>query len=55
MIEKYINKHNPILSLNYHISDAEAHTILDGKLYIYIYGSCDKDQGVFCVCKYLIV
>lgn len=53
MIEKYINAHNPILPLKYHIPDAEAHCMSDGKLYIY--GSYDKESGVFCSREYLTV
>lgn len=41
---KYQNTHNPILPLEHHIPDAEAHVMPDGKLYLYgSYDACKKE------------
>lgn len=50
---KYKNQRNPILPLNYHIPDSEGHAMPDGKLYIY--GSYDDREDVFCSEKYYVV
>lgn len=44
------NTHNPILPLDIHIPDSEARVMPDGKLYIY--GSFDEREDVFCSDKY---
>ena len=53
LITQYANTRNPILPLTYHIPDAEAHVMPDGKLYIY--GSYDESTDVFCSNKYVVV
>ena len=50
---KYKNQRNPILPLNYHIPDSEGHVMSDGKLYVY--GSYDDREDVFCSEKYYVV
>lgn len=50
---KYSNQRNPILPLNTHIPDSEAHVMPDGKLYIY--GSYDDREDVYCSEKYHVV
>ncbi len=52
-MENYKNKRNPILPLEFHIPDSEAHVMPDGKLYIY--GSYDDREDVYCSEKYHVV
>ena len=52
-MKKIINKRNPILPLEYHILDSEGHVMPDGKLYIY--GSYDDREDVYCSEKYYVV
>ena len=52
-MEKFINQRNPILPLKYHIPDSEGHVMPDGRLYIY--GSCDEREDVYCSDKYYVV
>lgn len=47
------NTHNPILPLKYHVPDSEAHVMPDGKLYVY--GSFDDREDVFCSEEYHVV
>lgn len=49
----YKNSRNPILPLDHHIPDGEAHVMPDGKLYIY--GSYDDRDDVYCSEKYHVV
>lgn len=49
----YLNQRNPILPLEYHVPDSEAHVMPDGKLYIY--GSFDDMEDVYCSEKYHVV
>lgn len=44
---------NPVLPLQYHIPDSEAHVMPDRKLYIY--GSYDDREDVYCSEKYYVV
>lgn len=46
----YKNTHNPILPLEHHIPDGEAHVMPDGKLYIY--GSYDESSDYYCSGEY---
>ncbi len=48
----YKNKRNPVLPLEYHIPDSEGHVMPDGKLYIY--GSFDDREDVYCSEKYYV-
>lgn len=50
---KYKNQRNPILPLEYHIPDSEGHVMPDGKLYVY--GSYDDREDVYCSEKYHVV
>ncbi len=50
---EFKNQRNPILPLRHHVPDGEAHMMLDGKLYIY--GSYDDRDDVFCSDKYHVV
>ncbi len=43
---------NPLLPMEWHIPDPEAHVMSDGKLYVY--GSCDKNKDVFCSKEYFV-
>lgn len=47
------NRHNPILPVDFHIPDSEAHMMPDGRLYIY--GSYDEGKEMFCSGKYYVV
>lgn len=47
------NTRNPILPLDIHIPDGEAHVMPDGKLYIY--GSFDDRKDTYCSEKYHVV
>lgn len=47
------NKRNPILPLDIHVPDGEAHVMPDGKLYLY--GSFDDREDVYCSEKYHVV
>jgi len=49
----YQNRRNPILPLQFHIPDSEAHVMPDGKLYVY--GSYDDREDVYCSEKYHVV
>lgn len=53
MNTEYKNTHNPILPLKHHIPDSEAHVMPDGTLYIY--GSYDDREDVYCSEKYHVV
>ncbi len=48
-----INTHNPILPVQIHVPDSEAHVMPDGKLYIY--GSFDDDEELYCSSRYHVV
>ncbi|KAF1297543.1 xylosidase [Enterococcus sp. JM4C] len=50
---KYKNQRNPILPLDIHIPDGEAHVMPDGKLYIY--GSYDNQEEIYCSEEYHVV
>ena len=52
-MRKYENQRNPVLSLDVHIPDSEAHKMPDGKLYIY--GSFDSKEDGFCSERYHVV
>lgn len=52
-MRQYKNLRNPILPLDVHIPDSEAHVMPDGKLYIY--GSFDNRSDVFCSDKYHVI
>ena len=47
------NQRNPILPLDIHVPDSEAHVMPDGKLYIY--GSFDDRNDVYCSDRYHVV
>lgn len=50
---KHKNKRNPVLPLDIHIPDGEAHVMPDGNLYIY--GSFDNQEDIYCSDKYHVV
>ncbi|MBR1497698.1 MAG: family 43 glycosylhydrolase [Oscillospiraceae bacterium] len=50
---KFKNQRNPILPLQYHVPDSEAHVMPDGKLYVY--GSFDNREDVYCSEEYHVV
>ncbi len=52
-IRTYRNTRNPILPVDIHIPDSEAHVMPDGKLYIY--GSYDAYENAYCSEKYHVV
>ncbi len=52
-MKHFKNMRNPVLPLPYHIPDSEAHMMPDGKLYIY--GSFDDREDVYCSEKYHVV
>lgn len=52
-MQNYQNKRNPILPLEHHIPDSEAHVMPDGRLYVY--GSYDDREDVYCSEKYFVV
>ncbi|WP_251388873.1 family 43 glycosylhydrolase [Mediterraneibacter agrestimuris] len=52
-MKMFKNTRNPILPLEYHIPDSEGHMMPDGKLYIY--GSFDDREDVYCSEKYHVV
>lgn len=49
----FTNTRNPVLPLKYHIPDSEGHVMPDGKLYIY--GSYDDRDDVYCSDRYYVV
>ena len=49
---EYRNSHNPILPLEHHIPDGEAHVFSDGRLYVY--GSYDDLDGAWCSTEYRV-
>ncbi len=51
-MKEYKNNRNPVLPLEYHIPDSEGHVMPDGKLYIY--GSFDDREDVYCSEKYYV-
>ncbi len=53
MERQYINRRNPILPLDIHIPDGEAHVMPDGNLYIY--GSLDLQPDDYCSNQYRVV
>lgn len=52
-MQEFKNTRNPVLPLEFHIPDSEAHVMPDGRLYIY--GSFDDREDVFCSEKYYVV
>lgn len=52
-MREFRNKRNPILPLDIHIPDSEGHVMPDGKLYLY--GSFDDREDVYCSEKYHVV
>lgn len=50
---EFQNQRNPILPLQFHIPDSEAHRMPDGKLYVY--GSYDELDDAYCSQKYYVV
>ena len=52
-MREFKNKRNPILPLDIHIPDSEGHVMPDGKLYLY--GSFDDREDVYCSEKYHVV
>ena len=52
-MNEFCNRRNPILPLEHHVPDSEAHVMPDGKLYIY--GSYDDREDVYCSEKYHVV
>jgi arabinoxylan arabinofuranohydrolase len=47
---EYKNNRNPVLPTHLHIPDPEAHVMPDGR--VYIYGSWDQDEKVYCSREY---
>ena len=52
-MKEYINRRNPVLPLKYHVPDSEGHVMPDGRLYIY--GSYDDREDIYCSEKYHVV
>ena len=52
-MREFKNRRNPILPLEFHIPDSEAHVMPDGKLYLY--GSFDDREDVYCSDRYRVV
>lgn len=52
-MKTFKNTHNPILPLEYHIPDSEAHVFSDGRLYLY--GSLDELADAWCSTRYHVV
>ena len=52
-MKSFKNIRNPILPLNIHIPDSEAHVMSDGKLYIY--GSYDDYSNLYCSERYHVI
>lgn len=53
MMKEYKNKRNPLLPLDIHIPDSEAHVMPDGTLYLY--GSFDEREDLYCSDRYHVV
>ena len=52
-MKEFINARNPILPPDFHIPDGEGHVMPDGQLYIY--GSFDDKDDLYCSEKYHVV
>lgn len=52
-MQKFENTRNPILPLEYHVPDSEAHVMPDGR--VYVYGSFDDREDVYCSEKYHVI
>ena len=52
-MKNHTNTRNPILPLDVHVPDSEAHIMPDGKLYLY--GSYDTREDVYCSSEYHVV
>ncbi|RSL57028.1 hypothetical protein CEP53_006620 [Fusarium sp. AF-6] len=50
---EHSNGRNPVLPPNIHIADPEAHMMPDGSLYVY--GSLDERDDMFCSDRYIVV
>jgi arabinoxylan arabinofuranohydrolase len=50
---QHMNSRNPVLPLNFHLPDCEAHVMPDGRLYLY--GSYDNSENGFCSAEYRVV
>ena len=53
MTDSFKNTRNPILHPQFHVPDAEGHVFSYGKLYIY--GSFDNREDIFCSEEYHVV
>lgn len=53
IVKEFNNNRNPVLPLECHIPDGEAHVMSDGKLYIY--GSFDNRENEYCSDRYHVV
>ena len=51
-MKEYINSHNPILPLEHHVPDSEAHVFSDGRLYVF--GSYDAMPDAYCSDRYRV-
>ncbi|MBO5656938.1 MAG: xylosidase, partial [Agathobacter sp.] len=52
-MQTFKNRRNPILPLEHHVPDGEAHVMPDGRLYIY--GSYDDREDLYCSEKYHVI
>ena len=52
-VQTITNRRNPILPLDIHLADSEAHVMKDGTMYLY--GSCDEKENQYCSTRYHIV
>lgn len=54
-MREFLNCRNPVLPVQYHIPDGEAHVMPDGR--VYVYGSWDENEGdaMFCSDRYYVV
>lgn len=52
-MQKYKDCRNPVLPIELHIPDPEAHVMPNGR--VYVYGSWDQEENIFCSKEYRVV
>lgn len=50
---EYFDCRNPVLPVELHIPDPEAHVMPDGR--VYVYGSWDQEENIFCSKEYRVI
>jgi arabinoxylan arabinofuranohydrolase len=52
-MKEYKDCRNPVLPIDLHIPDSEAHVMPDGR--VYVYGSWDQEENIYCSKEYRVI